>query len=63
MYILVPLCSEEMLSTTSLVSLGAGASGFVVIWETVAALEKGACAFESWKGQVDIFEHIIDVHR
>lgn len=63
MYVLVPLCSEEQLSTTSLVSLGAGASGFVVIWETIASLEKGACAFESWKGQVDTFEHIIDVHR
>lgn len=62
-YALLPLVPEEELSSTSLVSIGAGISGFVVIWETVTSLEKGACAFESWKGQVDNFETIIDIHR
>lgn len=61
MYILLPLVPEEELSTTSLVSIGAGMSGFVVIWETVTALEKGACAFESWRGQADTFETIVDI--
>lgn len=62
-YILLPLVPEEELSSTSLVSIGAGISGFAVIWETITSLEKGACAFESWKGQVDNFETIIDIHR
>ena len=52
---------EEELSTTSLVSTGAGISGFAVIWETITGLEKGACAIESWRGDVGNFEHIVDV--
>lgn len=60
-YALLPLVAADELSTNSLISIGAGTSGFVVIWETITALEKGACAFESWKGPVDNFETIIDV--
>ena len=60
-YVLLPLADEENLSSTSLVSIGAGISGFVVIWEMLTGLEKGAGAFESWRGRAEDFDTVIDI--
>lgn len=45
---LLPLTSSEQLSSNDLLSIGAGLFAILVVWETVTALEKGACAFEKW---------------
>ena len=42
-------------------STGAGISAFVVIWETIGSLERGAAVIESWRGKVDTFDTVIDV--
>ena len=46
---------------TALISTGAGMSGFVVLWEMVTGLEKGASAFESWSGRAEDHEHVVDI--
>ena len=60
---LLPLSEEERIDSTSLISIGAAISAFVVIWETVGALEKDACLFESWRGELSDdavdFGHIV----
>ena len=60
-YVLLPLVDPESLTDTSLISIGAGLSGFVVIWETITGLEKGASAFESWRGKLETYETVISV--
>ena len=60
-YVLLPLASNESLSSTALISTGAGISAFVVIWEMLTGLEKGAGAFESWKGRAEDFDTVIDI--
>lgn len=60
-YALIPLASVEGLNTTSLISIGAALNAFVVIWEMVSALECGALPFESWKGDVEIYETVVDI--
>lgn len=56
--VLLPLSSEEHLDSTGLISIGAAISAFVVIWETVGSLEKGACVFESWEGKLEVDEAV-----
>ena len=51
------------LSSTALISIGAGISAFVVIWETITAMEKGAAPIESWSGRVENFDTVIDVRN
>lgn len=58
-YACLPLCSEEQLSNTALISTGAGISVFVVMWETIAGLDRGAGVFESWKGKVETFGTVV----
>ena len=36
-------------------------SAVVVMWEMYTALEKGACAFESWRGRAEDFDVVIDI--
>jgi hypothetical protein len=36
-------------------------SVFVVMWEMLTALEKGAGAIESWRGRVEDFDTVIDI--
>ena len=60
-YALLPLASEEELGSTSLLSIGAAVSGFVVIWEMISGLECGAAPFESWRGRVDDLNALVHV--
>ena len=60
-YVLIPLASEEHLSPTAVISIGAGMSGFVVIWETFTGLEKEAGVFESWKGRAEDLGVVFDI--
>lgn len=60
-YALLPLASEEHLSETALISAGAGISAFVVIFETIGSLERGASIVESWKGKVATFDTVVDI--
>ena len=60
---LIPLADEESLSVTSLISIGAGISAFVVIWEMLTGLEKGAAPFESWRGRAADLETVIDIGK
>ena len=48
------------LGSTAFISIGAAISAFVVIWETITAMEKGATPIESWSGRVENFETVID---
>lgn len=57
-FVLLPLVSEENLSTTSLISIGAGMTAFVVIWEAVGALDRTACWFEDWAAPLEELKHI-----
>ena len=45
---LLPLASSERLDDTSMISVIAGISAFIVVWETVGGLEKFAHIFEPW---------------
>lgn len=36
-------------------------SVFVVMWEMLTALEKGASAFESWRGRAEDLETVIEI--
>lgn len=60
-YALLPLASEEHLGETALISSGAGISAFVVIWEMIGGLERGASFVESWKGKVATFDTVVDI--
>ena len=60
-YILLPLASEEHLGVTALISTGAGISGFVVIWEMITGLERGATMIESWRGKAETYENVVDI--
>ncbi|KAK3725537.1 hypothetical protein LTR37_000507 [Vermiconidia calcicola] len=60
-YVLLPLASHHELSTTSLISIGAGISGFVVIWETITGLERNAGIIESWSGKAETYGTVVDV--
>lgn len=58
---LLPLAHEDSLSPTALISIGAGISAFVVLWEMLTGLEKGAAPFESWKGRAEDLDTVIDI--
>lgn len=57
-FALLPLVDEEQLSTTSLISIGAGMTAFVVIWEAVGALDRTACWFEDWTAPLEELRHV-----
>jgi hypothetical protein len=61
--VLLPLAHEESLSPTSLISIGAGISVFVVIWEMLTGLEKCAAPFESWRGRAADLDTVIDIGK
>lgn len=48
MFFLLPLTSEDQVSSTQIVSIGAGLMLFVGAWEIFGSLERGASLFESW---------------
>lgn len=47
-FFLLPLTSEDQVSSTQIVSIGAGLMLFVGAWEIFGSLERGASLFESW---------------
>lgn len=44
-----------------MISIGAGISGFVVIWETITGLERNAGIIESWSGKAETYGTVVDV--
>lgn len=63
-FVLLPLASEDRLTATDLVSIGAVMMVVVVGWETVGSLEKGACFFESWNvTDADSSDEEADIRR
>ena len=49
------------MGVTALVSTGAGISGFVVIWEMITGLERGAGVVESWRGKAETYDNVVDM--
>ena len=60
-YVLLPLASEESLTETSLISIGAAISGFCVLWEMITGLERGAAPFESWSGRLEAYDTVVEI--
>ena len=44
-----------------MISIGAGISGFVVIWEMITGLERGAAFIESWSGKLETYDTVVDI--
>ena len=49
--VLLPITSKEQLNPVQLLSAVMALFAFVVIWETVGGLQKGARVFEKWEGR------------
>lgn len=56
-FALLPLAPPARLNSTQLLSIAAGLLVFLVVWETVAGLERRAALFESWRGLLSPAEH------
>ncbi|OCK84572.1 hypothetical protein K432DRAFT_344825 [Lepidopterella palustris CBS 459.81] len=67
---LLPLASPERLDPTQLLSITAGLFVFLVLWETVGSLERGAGIFEPWteteveqEGEVVLPVNVVDAEK
>jgi low temperature requirement protein LtrA len=49
--VLLPITSKEQLNPVQLLSIVMALFAFVVIWETVGGLQKGARVYEKWEGR------------
>lgn len=49
--VLLPITSKEQLNPVQLLSAVMALLAFVVIWETVGLLQKGARVYEKWEGR------------
>jgi len=48
--VLLPLTNEEHFGPVKLLSTAMGLFAFVVVWETIGGLNKGAKVYEKWEG-------------